>query len=248
MSKIKNKYIKKAKRKKRIKRIIVLLIFVIILGTVFVTKTDTFLITNVECSGENLVTGDYVLEKGKTFKGENLFLLSKKTIEDTLRKNPYIDTVKIKKKLPNTIIVEVTEKKGLFYIYDGDYNNIISEEMMVLEKKDTIDGDELIKISGIDLVDVDLGQKFSKSNRVASILEEIYKEQSVIKNNKEDFSITELNIGDLSDIKVYFGNIEIKIGSDKNLRKKMSDAVNIYKSGLVTEYIDVSFDGTPDFK
>ena len=44
------------------------------------------------------------------------------------------------------------------------------------------------------------------------------------------------------------GNIKVYLGNDQDIRKKMSDAIQIYKSGRVTSYIKVGFEGTPDFK
>ena len=43
-------------------------------------------------------------------------------------------------------------------------------------------------------------------------------------------------------------NIKVFLGNSNETRTKMSDAVLVYKSKLPKEYINVSFNSSPDFK
>ena len=72
--------------------------------------------------------------------------------------------------------------------------------------------------------------------------------EQVIEENGEEFSITAVDVSNMSNLKAYIGNIEIFLGTYENVFKKMSDAVQIYKNFDVTESINVSFTGSPDFK
>ena len=248
MSKTDNIYIKKARRKRLIKRLIGIFIVLVAIGIFVVFKTDMFLINKVECKGDDVVTGDYIRERTNKLKGENIFTFDKDGIILELKKNPYVKKVEITRTLPKKIIINVVESKGLFYIVDGTENGIISSDLRLLERSSNIDTSNLIEIKGIDISNVKIGDTIDKDTRLNTILNELYDQQGVIKDYKEDFLITSVNLGDLSNIKVYLNNIEVRVGTDENLRSKMNGAVAVYKSGLATEYIDVSFKGTPDFK
>ena len=248
MAKVENAYIRRARRKRLIKRQIILFIFLIICGVIFVTKTDVFKINNIKCTGEVLLTEDYILSQTGDLVGNNIFSINKKDIEKGLKGNPYVKSITIKRKLPKTLVIDVAEKKGLYYIKGGSNYNIISSELVLLESLESIEDKKLIELIGLEGGNVELGEKVADNTRLQNLLEEFYKEEEVIKNKEEDFSITAIDVSDLSKIKVYLNEIEIRIGSDENVRGKMSNAINTYKSGLVTEYIDASFNGTPDFK
>lgn len=248
MSKTDNIYIKKARKKRLIKRIIVSLIFLGIISCIVVFKTDIFIINSVEYKGDIVVTGDYVKNKSKSLYGENIFSFDKDEIISKLKKNPYVKDVVINRKLPKKLILNITEAKGLFFINEENNKAIISSDLILLEKNNEKDTDNLIEIKGLDTSSIKIGDKISADTRLDSILNELYDEQGIIKKNKEEFRIVSVDLSDLSNIKVYLNNIEVRIGTDENLRKKMSNAITVYKVGLSQEYIDVSFNGTPDFK
>lgn len=249
MSKTDNIYIKRARKKRLIKRSIVGLILLSIISCIVVFKTNIFIINNVEYRGDIVVTGDYVKDISKALYGKNIFTFDKDFIISKLKKNPYVKDVEINRKLPKKLILNIIEAKGLFFINEENGNKaIISSDMILLEKNKEKDTTNLIEIKGLDTSNIKVGDNISKDTRLDSILNELYEEQGIIKKNKEEFSIVSVDLGDLSKIKVYLNSIEVKIGTDENLRKKMSNAIAIYKTGLVTEYIDVSFDGSPDFK
>lgn len=248
MSKTNNIYIKKAKRKRFMRKVCTSILVFIIISGVLIFKTNIFIISSIECLGDNLLTKDYVLEKAESFKGENIFTISKNDIEKSLKENPYVKSIIIKKKFPKSLEIDVTESSGLYYIKgEGDYS-IISKELVILEKVPSVEGKGLIEIKGIDITGKNLGEKIDDNTRTENLLEEFYKEEEVIRENKEEFSITSIEIQDLSKVKAYLNNIVIILGSDENIRTKMSNAIKVYKSGLVTEYINVSFEGSPHYK
>lgn len=248
MGKTDNIYIKKARRKKKIKKSIFIICVLIAIMVGIIYKTNIFEIRNVKVTGDIVVSNEYMSEASENFKGDNLFFLSANDIKRKLQRNPYIKNVIVHKKFPSTLELEIFEATGLYYIYDGDDNNIVSNDCIILEKTEEIKNKNLIQLIGIDINGKNLGDLAIDDTRIKGLLAELYKEQQVIKENKEGFSITGIDISDMSSIKIYMGGIYILIGNDDNVRKKMSDAINIYKTGLVTEYINVSFEGTPDFK
>jgi cell division protein FtsQ len=248
MSKKNNVYIKKAKRKRIVKRIIFFLVLFLIVAGFVIFKTDTFTVKSVECTGDNLLTGSFVTDKVQSANGKNIFTIDEADLEKELKENPYVNKVEFSKNYPNKLVVKITEASGLYYINEGSSFAIISKDLVLLERVTSIEGRELIEIKGIDIQGKNIGEKIDDSTRTEKLLDEFYKEEEVIRKNGENFSINAVEIGDLSQIKAYFGKITVFLGSDENIRTKMSNAIKVYKSGLVKEYINVSFEGSPSFK
>ncbi|WP_310939795.1 FtsQ-type POTRA domain-containing protein [Clostridium sp. SHJSY1] len=243
-----NQYIRKARKKRRIKRIIVLSVLIVIIIGILVTYTDVFKIKNIKCVGENLVTGNFVVEKSEELKGENLLFVNRKKFMDKLKDNPYVEEITFKKKYPNTLEISVKEKKGLFYYLESGQYNIFNDQMIYLEKTNSIEGRNLIEVKGVDLSNKKLGDNLWDSDRVGEILKNTYKVQKFLDDNGESAKITLLDISNLSKIKVCFGEIEVKLGNDENLVKKIKTAAVIYKQNIAKKYIDVSFNGSPDIQ
>ena len=120
--------------------------------------------------------------------------------------------------------------------------------MIFLEEVDSIEDKKLIELRGLDIENLNLGDKVSNEKKIEKIAEDFYDMEQVIEENGEEFSITAVDVSNISDLKAYIGNIEISLGTYENVFKKMSDSIQIYKKFDVTERINVGFDGSPDFK
>jgi len=240
MVKINNEYIRKAKRKKNIKKIVIIFILIVVCCGIIVTYTDIFKIKKVNCIGENLVTGSYVIEECESLKGENILFLDKKNLDKRLKENPYIKNIGISKKYPNTLEIEVTEKKGLYYVKQGEEYNIITCDMIYVEKTKSIEGRNLIELKGVNLTGKGLGDNIGGNQRIEQVLTDIYSVEQFESENQINIEITALDISDLSRIKAYLGSIEVYLGNDENVIAKMKTALYIYEKGIAKKYIDVS--------
>ena len=198
--------------------------------------------------GDNLITGKYVQEKAETLKGLNIIYIDKKSIIKDFKRNPYVEELTIKRVYPNKLKINVKEAKGLYYVNKDESYYIISSNMILLEEIDSIEDKKLIELRGLDIENINLGDKVSNEKKIEKIAEDFYNMEQVIEENGEEFSITAVDVSNMSNLKAYIGNIEIFLGTYENVFKKMSDAVQIYKNFDVTESINVSFTGSPDFK
>lgn len=81
---------------------------------------------NSEVEGENNVSNNLTLDTIKNLAGlnigENMFKVSKGEITNRLKANPYVDEVKINKKLDGNLEINITERKTRYLInYAGAY-------------------------------------------------------------------------------------------------------------------------------
>lgn len=92
---------------------------------------------------------------------------------------PYIDKVKLHIKFPNDIVIEVEERKSLFYAYDKE-NKVyyrISDEGYILEKAEKRNEEEIILIGITFDEDVKFGSKINEIDmQKLYIYEQIYNE------------------------------------------------------------------------
>ncbi|MDQ0149295.1 cell division protein FtsQ/DivIB [Eubacterium multiforme] len=243
-----NRYIKKARRKRMIKRIVFIMILVIIAGGLFVTKSNVFLIKKVNVTGGDLITKDIINEKVKQIKEQNIFFVKSSEVEKLLKSDPYVDKSTIKRKLPSTLEVNVTEKNVGYYVKIGDNYDIISSDLVLLEKVNKLKTEDLIQITGLNGTNNKLGEAYVNTKgdkRLEDFLVNLYE---IKKANKTDNKITMVNVANINKIKIYFKDVEVKVGNGENLVKKMRTALSILedkKLNLKNGYIDLSFDGTP---
>lgn len=248
MVKSNNVYIRKKRKKRLIKRCILLLILLLGIGTFVAYKTEFFTVDKIVYKGDSLITGEFVKTSAEEVKGSNIIAFNKDELIKKLMQNPYVDTVTISKKLPKTLEVNVNEKKGIYYQKNGNSFDIISEDLHLLERTNSLDGKNLIEIKGLNIKDKEVGMKIEENTRLEKVLNLLYKAEEKIQKDNKGVSITSLDVNDMANMKIYFGDIQVLLGNDENLTKKLSDAMNIYIHAKPKEYIKVGHEGSPDYK
>ncbi|MBQ0078915.1 MAG: FtsQ-type POTRA domain-containing protein [Eubacterium sp.] len=157
------KVVKKKKKKKRKKnpnwlaRLFVLAIFIAIV--IAVLHIDYFTVDEINVTGNDYLTEKQVLKGSKIKTGENIFDIHIMIEKSKLSKNPYIDDIKIHRKLPNIINVEVTEPVGMaqFQVGTSKKYAVTDNEGTVLEVATT--QRQIVLISGIVVNEAEVGSK-----------------------------------------------------------------------------------------
>lgn len=245
MIKENNKYILKAKRKKIIKKLTVIFLLITIGMIILINKSDIFIIKKVAILGNPIISGEDVKERTQNLIGKNIFFISKRDIINEAKKNPYVEDVEISKAYPKQVNIKITEKQGIYYVDKVTYKCVLNNKLILLEKPDNIDNRNLVELRGINVDDVEPGSVVLENSRIENILEIFYK---IIKNNPTNYKIDSIDISDLTNIKVYIGEVEGRLGNDENILDKMNKLLHIMASpeiGISKGYIDVGFEGSP---
>ncbi len=240
-----NKYIMKSKRKRLIKKIIITLLFLIMGVIIFVTKSNVFIVKKVAVTGNPIITGEDVKERCEKVLGENIFFVSKFDLTKEAKKNPYVEAVTVTKKFPKQININIVEKEGIYYLDEGKNKLILSNRLVLLERTDDLRGRNLVEIKGIEYKEGEVGERVLEDNRISEILTTFY---NIVRNNPTEYNISSIDLHDLTNIKVYIGEVEGRLGNDENLLDKMNKILHIVSSQEVAMnkgYIDVSFEGSP---
>jgi cell division protein FtsQ len=123
------------KRKKRKKKIIVFVVFFGIIVTLLgVACSPIFSIKNVEIVGNDHVSETEIRNLLNIKEGDNLFLTFNFVVRKRLEPNAYIKDVNVRRKLPDTLTVEVKERKIEFVFAKEDTYYFFDKDGKFLEK------------------------------------------------------------------------------------------------------------------
>ncbi|MFR3875449.1 MAG: cell division protein FtsQ/DivIB [Clostridia bacterium] len=180
----------KREKRFRILKIIlkILLLFAIIIGILlFLFISPVFNIKKINVQGNSKINTEEIESLSKINMNENIFRFSSRQIEENVKENAYIDTVEVKRKIPNTVEIIVTEREtkyqleyGNAFVYiDGNGNILeISNEnanLPIIRGYSTVQeniqvGNKLVDEDCNKLLTVEKFLRAAKSNEIYDII------------------------------------------------------------------------------
>ncbi len=210
----------RVQRKMRRRKIFfTILLMIVTLSAIFIliVNTSFFSIQNIRVLGNNKVLKNKIVLVSSIQEGTNTFKVDTKYAEDNIRKLPYIKSVKIKRKLPKEIIINVVERREIIQIKDISSFIILDKEGYILNSMDT-KNEELTEVIGLDTLNKGIGENIFQENEADKsefILEA--ERKGIIKRSKI------INMEDITSINIlFFNNIEVVFGTIDNVKYKMS--------------------------
>lgn len=195
---------KQIKRNKIIKGTvqIILLLVVIVVLLVFLMLSPIFNIKNIEVEQNEQISTEQILSLSKIEKDVNMFKIPIMETIDAIKENPYVKSVEIKRKFPDTIKIIVKERQATFMLEHGSSYAYIDNQGYILEiSANTKEG--IPKMKGY----ITEEEKILPGNRLE--LEDLEKLNTVLKivsaakNNELYDIITTINIEDKDDYSLY---------------------------------------------
>lgn len=221
---------KKIRKRRRILKILILIIFTSALS-ILMFKSEYFNISNVKIENNSFVSAEEVTVLSEV-NGENIFLVNKNKLEGNIQKNPYVEGIDIKRKLPSTLIISVKEKKIMGMIkFQNSFINVDSNGKMVQVINKFPNG-EIPLIEGISVEQYTPGLNLIKDDKIkqdaliAILIVSDYKEYIGL--------IYSINIGDPYSITLKtVDGLYIKLGDWTDLRNKLTYAYSVLNSESV---------------
>ena len=222
-----NKKVKTKKRRISKKKVAIFIakctstVILIAGAIIFMTTTPIFNIKNINIIGNEQVSNDQIISLSGVKVDTNIFKNSKLKIAKNIKQNSYIKEAVIKRKLPDTIQIEIEEKTKVFmlqfvngYAYidnQGYILEISSQNIDIPIIKGYITSEEDI-VEGNRLYDEDL-EKLEIALRILQ----------AFKDTEIDMSITNIDITDKQEYTLYIESEKkvIYLGDGSNLIDKM---------------------------
>lgn len=251
----KEEQIRKLNSKKIIISIIILL-FIALGGTIYYLTTPVFNIANVEVYGNDKNSIETYISLSKINLGTtNIFAITNNSVEKNIKENSYVKEVEMKRKLPNTIQLYITEREVAYQIeYTGKYIYLDDQGYMLEiseDKKDvpTIKGFSTLKGNinvGQRLIDEDL----IKLNVVAKFIN--YCKYNTIENKLTDIDVTEdtnytmyfkedkktVYLGDASNLSERLSLLKTILNNEKNKEIEIFMNGNLNEDEVYIRYKD----------
>ena len=223
-SKLNKKQKIRKSRKKSILRMLFLKRFALVFGGLvflfsvffgaYLLLSKIFAVKSIEVLGSNIYSEQEIISAGELHTGESFLFLSSRNAENKIYKSLVnIDSVKISKKFPNKIKVDVEDAFPKYYIKEGEEYLVLSEKNKLLEKTSE-PPTFLIGIIGLEFSILETGKIEYKNKDYEKLLHEIL-------DSCKDKNLDEINSVDISDIQ------NITVNYDRRIKMNLGDKEDI---------------------
>lgn len=212
---------KRRKKRNKLRKFFIWLSVAIVIAAVGVVLSLTafFGIENITVSGNSRYTEEEILNQCIINTGENLFLADTKSASEMLELNlPYIYTAEIKRKLPSTIELVITEAEPSYYIENKDKTFILLDDNFKVLEIGAEKGSG-IAVKKAKVTAASAGRQIEFENHDTG--ECLKKLSQAVRDNYID-EITAIYSNNISDNYVVYDNrIEFKLGTCDDLEHKI---------------------------
>lgn len=212
---------KRRKKRNKLRKFFIWLSVAIVIAAVGVVLSLTafFGIENITVSGNSRYTEEEILNQCIINTGENLFLADTKSASEMLELNlPYIYTAEIKRKLPSTIELVITEAEPSYYIENKDKTFILLDDNFKVLETGAEKGSG-IAVKKAKVTAASAGKQIEFENQDTG--ECLKKLSQAVRDNYID-EITAIYSNNISDNYVVYDNrIEFKLGTCDDLEHKI---------------------------
>lgn len=199
-----------------------LLCLVLICAAILAAVTVFFKVKKVIVSGESRYSAEEVLEAAGIAEGENLFFLNKVAITNRIfRDRPYLDTVSIRRRFPDTVEIILQDCVPSAAVSFQNRYWLVDKKGKILEEISQEQAAGHCLVTGLELEEPQLGEylDFSRPEQGKAL--------STILNTAENSGILKeimgIHMEKLFEIKLqYTERFVVELGTVEDLEKKIS--------------------------
>ena len=150
------------RRRIRFTKLYGLVSVLVIIAAIILGSIVFFRVNNVEVEGNERYTAEEIMAVADIEYGRNMFLFNKfDVIDDLLSRLPYVDTVTVRRDLPSTIRITVTESSVAAAVEDAERETwwLVNSKGKILERSAT--SGSYLQITGLNPYDPTVGEDLS---------------------------------------------------------------------------------------
>ncbi len=212
---------RRKKRRNRGKIALAIFLMLAIVTLVILSFTVFFNISKIDVKGDTRYTAKEIIKESEIKIGDNMFALSDKKLNILLTYElPYLESVEVKRSLPDKITLTVKE-------ITPEYAFKVNGQYLLVGKSKSLEMvDKLPK--GVTLIEskvkeYEIGKAFSTGEN-----NELFQKISDALEKNKLGKITKMDFSDSSKIiLIYDGRITLELGSVENIDKKIKKAIKI---------------------
>ncbi|HZJ76479.1 MAG TPA: FtsQ-type POTRA domain-containing protein [Oscillospiraceae bacterium] len=239
----------KRKLRRKIKMKISSFLFVLMFifwGMYHLLQSDLMNLKNIALEGNLYTDKNEIIDISGLVVNRNIFKYNLKEIKKNIKSHSYVKDAEIHRKLPDTIVMRIEERKEYAIIlYMGSYI-YIDDENTVLRVSDSYMADDNILITGIDFKNFKIGEKIEAiNNDDLSLVMDLLK----VANTTMIYDmISEINISEKNNVRIItLDGSEVLLGDAGNpayLMVALDEMfVNLYTKNIKNVIIDMRYEG-----
>lgn len=109
------------------------LVLIIIGAIIFTIMSPIFNVKNIKVEGNSYLSEDQIISLSRIEIENNMFKYNKKEIIKNIKENAYVETAEVKRSIPDTIEITITERKTSFMIQFANAYAYINNQGYILE-------------------------------------------------------------------------------------------------------------------
>ena len=220
-------------------------IFVFSLAAFIFLQSAVFSVREITVHGNKQLGAQDIISLAGLRKDVNIFKTNLKEARDKVALHPMVQNVEIRRDLPASITIDLTERKALALISNGSSFLVISEDGCLLSSVTNLNSTNLPFITGVKATPVGPGQKLLDTKL------QIARDYLIGMPLSLRAAVSEINVSDLNNILVFtIDRVEVRFGDDGRIAEKVKLYQEVisrkYKDKI--QYIDISYKGNPVIK
>lgn len=242
---------RREKRKRKLKKqgffTRVFIVLGILIALIAFSMSGFFTVDTIDVQGNKYYTDEEITNLAHATTGRNLiYKLNKRQMLKYLEKNPYIEEARVYRRLPSTIVINVTERIQIAALTYGDQYLIIDGKGTLLRITNT--KPKLTIVTGFKVKKVELGEQVGVSNT------DLFKNLLSLLGSMQsgDVYFTKINVTELFITANVYDSLvvrskykDLKDTIDKGRLHKVLD--ELFKRNIKRGTITISSDGYASF-
>lgn len=226
------------------------LIFCCLLAAYFFLHSAFFSVTKLEVKGNKALAAETVIGQSGLVTGVNIFKADTRTAVEKIVLNPMIKNVEIKRIIPSTLRIIVTERVPVALVVGQDGFIMVDSEAYYLKRVNDLQGLQLPLVSGVPVSSADRPGVGMNPPGLLAALDLIKLMDKTFFDNVAEIKAASphsLSLKTLQGVEVLFGepvDLERKMHVIQELLIKNGEVIN----SQTVEYIDLRYNTAPVIK
>ena len=197
------------------------LVLIIIGAIIFTIMSPIFNVKNIKVEGNSYLSEEQIISLSRIEIENNMFKYNKKEIIKNIKENAYIENAQVKRSIPDTIEIKITERKTSFMIQFANAYAYINNQGYILEISNKALEYPILTGFSTPVEELQEGKRLNKEDlkKLSDVLEIMESATS----NEIASLITEINIKNSDNyvLELKSKNKVVNLGDTSNLSTKM---------------------------
>ena len=221
------------------------IVILVIICIFLLFNSSLFNIKTIEVSGNTILSDNIIISLSSLNYDTNIFKFNKKIVENAIKENAYVENVRIIRKFPTTVQIQIEERETTFMIqYTDSYVYINNQGYMLDISADKANVPIIVGFI-TDLNNIKVGNRLDRKDlEKMNIIIKLYE---TAKNVELNDYITKIDISDTKEYKMYMDELgkTIYLGDASDLNSKMLELKEILhktqgRNGIVFLNVDLN--------